>query len=619
MIIAPALVLGLLVAWALGAHLGRLADIKLRAGWLVFAALAVQLTIFTSFGAHVPEGLHRPLHMVSYVLLLAFIAVNVRVPGFWLAGVGVTMNVVVIFANRGYMPTTLEAFRTSGGPPRLIQPTGHYLNNVLIGPHTPLWWLGDLFPLPTIIPLSNAVSLGDILMLFGVVAFVYRACTDRIESPPRRLIEPLRVAAFRRMLAGRLVSGAGDWLNQAAVVTWIYLDTRSTTLVSAFLVVRMLSYMLGGLASAPLLDRIPGFRALSFVELSRGAATAAMIPFALTGQVWTVVALGGMSSFLASATNPSATSLVPELLPSDALAAGNALHAVARSVTMILGAIGAGILVSGFGIGTALTVDVLTFAAAVVLYRRFAGEPQPRAAERPGSRLHMIRQIRCSGPVCALTFSFAIATAAAGLLNASFSNVFDARFGDANAYGYALAAIGAGYACGELMTGLMRRQTLARRSVAVAFLASAALVWTLSHSTSVTTAYLLLFLLGAADGTTEVVRDTLIQLYTAPSIRAAVFAVSGSIQMGGMIAGLAAAPVLLGSAGTGTLLRVAAAAMVASAVVAGIGLATRGRGDELLAAPRGSDDLEVTVVRRTLAASITTGDEPAPARPGAAG
>jgi MFS family permease len=218
--------------------------------------------------------------------------------------------------------------------------------------------------------------------------------------------------------------------------------------------------------------------------------------------------------------------------------------------------------------------------------------------------------------VCALTISFAIATAAAGLLNASFSNIFDSRFGDANAYGYAIAAIGAGYACGELMTGLMRRQTLARRSVSVAFLASAALVWTFSHSASLTTAYLLLFLLGAADGTTEVVRDTLIQLHSAASIRAAVFAVSGSIQMLGMIVGLVAAPVLLAHATTGTVLRVAAAALVASALVAAVGLVSRRRGDDLLVEPL-TPDPEVEVVLRTL--TPASAQEPAgtgPALPG---
>jgi MFS family permease len=279
----------------------------------------------------------------------------------------------------------------------------------------------------------------------------------------------------------------------------------------------------------------------------------------------------------------------------------------------VTGAIGAGVLVTWFGIGTALTVDVASFAVAVVFYRRFAGEPPPRARAQAGATSHVAtaRAIAHSRPVLALTLSFTVATAAAGILNATFSGFFDGHLGDAHAYGYAIAAIGAGYACGELLTGLMRRQTLARRSVGVAFLASAGLVWTLSFSTSTATAFLLLFLLGAADGTTEVVRDTLIQLNTASSIRAAVFAVSGSIQTAGMVGGLAVAPLLLSWTAASSVVRISAYAMAASAVIAAIGLVTRRVPDDaLIEAARAVPSVEV--VRRTLS-------DVGPAEPAGAG
>ena len=45
------------------------------------------------------------------------------------------------------------------------------------------------------------------------------------------------------MVAGRLVSGVGDWLTQAAVVTWLYQHTHSTYLISVFLVGLILSVL----------------------------------------------------------------------------------------------------------------------------------------------------------------------------------------------------------------------------------------------------------------------------------------------------------------------------------------------------------------------------------------
>src|SRR5205807_1910168 len=152
-------------------------------------------------------------------------------------------------------------------------------------------------------------------------------------SSGTRLFSPLASDAFRRVIAGRLVSSIGDWLTQAACVTWIYSTTRSLTLVSAFLIARTAAYALGGLASAPMLDRLPGFATLSVVEMLRGSLTLAMLPFAAAGQIWPVIGLGAASLFLASATSPTAQGLIPDVLPDEQLQAGNAIHQMARSLT----------------------------------------------------------------------------------------------------------------------------------------------------------------------------------------------------------------------------------------------------------------------------------------------
>ena len=104
-------------------------------------------------------------------------------------------------------------------------------------------------------------------------------------------------------------------MTQAAVVTWLYQHTHSTYLISVFLVGLILSVTTGGLASAPLLDRIGSFRVLSWVEGLRGGLTLLLIPAAVGGQVYLVIAICTLSSFLSAATKPSAAGLVPDVLP----------------------------------------------------------------------------------------------------------------------------------------------------------------------------------------------------------------------------------------------------------------------------------------------------------------
>jgi MFS family permease len=577
-IIGAALILGLVVAWALGARLTNLSEIRFRGDWMVFAALGIQAVIFTPAIAHLPDWSPRPLHVASYVMLIAFLLRNVRLPGFWMVGVGVACNATVILLNEGYMPVTLSAWRATGASARQLLRSHVVNNNVLVDSHTHLAFLGDIFALPAQVPLANALSIGDVLMVLGAVAFVYRSCCPPLVANAPGVLAPLRYAGFRRVIAGRMASKLGDWLTQAAVVTWVWTETHSTLAVSVYLITRMASFTLGGIVSAPMLARLQGFRVLSVVEVGRGVATIAMIPLAMSGMLWPVVAVGGVSSFLASATAPSASSLVPEVLPGELIQAGNALHGVARNVTLVFGAGAGGFLVATFGIAAALGVDVLTFLVSAILYfgyiERSGIAPPDRGAT---SHRELLSTVLTNRVVLGLTASFTVATAATGLLNSSVPHVFDTQLGDPTGYGLALAVLGCGFIAGELLTGFMERESVARRSVGLALAGQAGLLYVVANSNVTATVLLMFFLLGASDGVTEVVYDTLIQIHVRRELRAGVFALARSVQNVGMIAGLASAPLLVGHASTKTALLVSASGFAAAAGFAAFGLVLQPR------------------------------------------
>ncbi|MDX6545905.1 MAG: hypothetical protein QOG02_1679 [Gaiellales bacterium] len=583
MIIGLALLVGLLVAWALGARLSNLAELRFRGDILVFASLAVQFAVFTPLRNHVPDAYVVPLHLLSYALIVSFFVLNLRVPGFWLVGFGVVSNLAVIVANGGRMPVALSAWRATGADVSVLLRHGHDDNNVLAGAGTHLGWLGDVFALPREVPFAAAISIGDIAILLGMVAFVYRACAPRPVGRPVRLLAPLRSAAFRRVVAGRLVSGVGDWLTQAAVVTWLYQHTHSTSLISVFLVGLIMSVTFGGLASAPLLDRVGSFRILSEVEGLRGVVTLLLIPIAISGHVYVVIALCAVSSFLSAATKPSAAGLVPDVLPQDLLQAGNAIHNLAPSINSIVGATAGGFLVIRYGIGTALAVDAVTFAAAAALYHSFSGHGStalPRSIGVRVSRRALLRALVRSRVVFSVTASFAFATGAFGLMNVVTAPLFDHRYHEPNAYGYVAAMLGVGYLFGEALTGHVRRHAVVRRSVSVAFLITGAAAYLLADAPTVTTAFLAAFMLGAADGVTEVAHDTLIQLNTPRELRAGMFAMANSIERGGMVLGLLAAPLLLVGRSPESVARLSAGLLVVGAAIAALGLVRRGATDQ---------------------------------------
>jgi membrane protein implicated in regulation of membrane protease activity len=180
---------GILVAAGAGANLRRLADVRLRGSWLIALALALQLLVFAiPWTTKMLAGAATAIHVVSYLLLLLFATANLRQPGFGLATLGLALNATVIVANHGRMPVGLSVWKATGKTGADITRNGHYNNNVLAGTHTHLGFLGDVLPLPAAFPLANAFSVGDLLLLLGATAFVYRRCAPSPNPLLRRVL-----------------------------------------------------------------------------------------------------------------------------------------------------------------------------------------------------------------------------------------------------------------------------------------------------------------------------------------------------------------------------------------------------------------------------------------------
>jgi hypothetical protein len=158
---------------ALGGRLERLADLRFRAGWLIFAAVGVQVAVFFLLpqGA---EGLRALLYVGSYLGGIAFLLVNRRLPGLVLVAVGAASNLAAIASNGGVMPASPGALETAG----LVADPARFTNSVA-APDALLWFLGDVFAVGGPSWVANVFSPGDVLIGLGVAYGVHRTCGSR--------------------------------------------------------------------------------------------------------------------------------------------------------------------------------------------------------------------------------------------------------------------------------------------------------------------------------------------------------------------------------------------------------------------------------------------------------
>jgi hypothetical protein len=194
----------LLVVAATGAPLIRLAQLRIRQPWLLWAALIDQILVISIIPDSRPTVLSAA-HIASYLAAGACVWLNRRTPGVPLIGIGGALNGFVITINGGTLPASGAAVEASGQGQRLE----HFNNSaILADPRLPMF--GDIFATPAWLPGSNVFSLGDLAIWVGLGWLLWCTCRPRATSRHRRpqAYAGRHAAAAALSLAGPRAAGA---------------------------------------------------------------------------------------------------------------------------------------------------------------------------------------------------------------------------------------------------------------------------------------------------------------------------------------------------------------------------------------------------------------------------
>ncbi|WP_244215402.1 MFS transporter [Kitasatospora purpeofusca] len=316
---------------------------------------------------------------------------------------------------------------------------------------------------------------------------------------------------FRLLWLSGCVTGFGSFLTYVAVPMQIKELTDSSVavgLVGAFELVPLIVFGLWGGALADALDRR---RLVLFAEAGLGLLSALLLVNALlpTPVLWPIYLVAALVAAADGLQRPALDSLTPRLVPHDQLTAAFALNSLYRNAASVAGPTLAGIVVTFAGVQTAFALDVVTFAASLLLLSRIRAVPPPTGAEKPSVRA-VLTGVRYAWSrkdllgtyaidLCAMLFAFPVA-------------IFPFLAADLDA-GWALGPMYAASAVGALLVsvtgGWTSRIHRHGRLLLVAALGWGVAIALAGLSGSVWLVLLFLALAGGADQISGIARSTL--------------------------------------------------------------------------------------------------------------
>lgn len=137
------------------------------------------------------DGLASTSLVSSQLGLLMFVWANRRYRSFWIMGIGLTMNLLAIVANGGFMPISPATLHQLV-PQRPVDSwqIGERLQgtkDVILSPKTMrLSWFADRFTTPPWYPQAVAFSIGDVFIALGTFFFLWQAGRHSAPQAPGR-------------------------------------------------------------------------------------------------------------------------------------------------------------------------------------------------------------------------------------------------------------------------------------------------------------------------------------------------------------------------------------------------------------------------------------------------
>lgn len=168
------MLIALLLGCLLGGRLSRLADVKIKCGWLIFAPVGISIVGAALNYGHVIPGeslVFVAMWVVNLGILAVFAYLNKQIPGALIVMAGLIINILPMVANGSRMPVPYDAMVAISSKAQVAERLHAYpfMKTMLMHSWTRLKPLCDIFVVkPPFVLLSRVYSIGDIISSIGI-------------------------------------------------------------------------------------------------------------------------------------------------------------------------------------------------------------------------------------------------------------------------------------------------------------------------------------------------------------------------------------------------------------------------------------------------------------------
>jgi predicted MFS family arabinose efflux permease len=390
-------------------------------------------------------------------------------------------------------------------------------------------------------------------------------------NPAAPFLTALRQRNLRLLLGGLVVSQAGDWLYNLALLAFVYERTGSSAWVGITTAARIVPEVALGPIGGVLADRHDRRAIMIASDVLRAAAMAALAVLALAGgPIVLAPVLAALCTAAGSAYPQCVVALLPRLTSDDELPAANAARISITHLCVIGGPVlGAVLLLLGspaatFAInGASFLVGAAVVAALPRTAFRRPAEAEPAAPATLRDELATgWRALREHPDALPLVGIEIVASAIYGASTVLFV-LLALRLGlGAGGYGYLLSAMGAGGILAAGAAGAAAASSRPRRALIGAVAIIGLPLPLLALTGSVPAAIALVAVMGAGLMISEVGVDTLLQRSLDPAVFARAYGLVVPACVGAIVAGALLAPLAVALIGLNATLAITGAAVL---------------------------------------------------------